>query len=159
MNSQGCDYILILTVLIHVVAESREDVALRLAQAKFDLCSMHGVQSAVLHLLSRVPIHRDAAASCLRVQLCPEAPAAPVQPLGFKKPQPGSLLGQQSNGIFLFPFCFLSCCMTPRCVSVEKGHLWSSTSNTHSEYIYSAPRYLLVPQNWNPHQHQTGNVL
>lgn len=71
MNSQWCDYILVLTVLIQVVAESGENAALASAQAKFDMLSMHGVQSAGPHLLSRLAIHHGAAASCLQVLLCP----------------------------------------------------------------------------------------
>lgn len=78
-----------------------------------------------------------------------------VQPRALRGPQPGSILGQQSSGIFLFSLLY----MTPRCVPVEKGHLWSNTLNTDSEYIYSIPGCLLVPQNWNPHQHQAGNSL
>lgn len=42
MNSQWCDYILVLTIQIHVVAESGENAALASAQAKFDMLSMHG---------------------------------------------------------------------------------------------------------------------
>lgn len=89
MNCHWCDYILVLTVLILVVAESGENAALALAQAKFGICSTHGVQSAGPHLLSHLPVCHAAAASCLQVLLCSWSHRSfywtPVQPLGFKR--------------------------------------------------------------------------
>lgn len=82
MNSQWWDCILILTVLIQVVAEPGEDAALGLAQAKFGVCSTHGVQSAVPHLLSPPP---PASGSAVSLKLWKIFTAPLVQPLGFHR--------------------------------------------------------------------------
>lgn len=107
MNSQWCDYILVLTVLTQVVAESGEDAALGLVRDKFGMWSTSGVQSAVPHLLSHTVMQQLPASRFCSVPEATEVFTAPlVQPLGFKRTTAGIYAWAAVQWHLLLPFLF-----------------------------------------------------